>query len=75
MFIRNTFAKYTTHNVSWKKSHHKYRKIYPTSTVPSERKIHRIADMYKITGLVLDKSEVLKLVFFSVMRGLDLARA
>ena len=75
VFICNTFAKYTIYNVSWKKSHHKYCKIYPTSTVPSKRKIHRIAEKYKITSSVLDKSEVLKRVFFSVMHGLDLARA
>jgi len=38
-------------------------------------KMHGIAEIYKVTGSVPDKSEVLKRVFFSVMRGLDLAGA
>ena len=75
MFICNTFAKYAMHNVSWKKSHHKYCKTCLTSTLPSKMKMHGIAEIYKVTGSVPDKSEVLKRVFFSVMRGLDLAGA
>jgi hypothetical protein len=43
--------------------------------LPSKRKMRRIAEMYEVTGSVLDKNEVLKYVFFSVMRSLDLAGA
>jgi hypothetical protein len=80
VFICITFAKYIIHNVSLKKSDHKYCetyliKFYLTSTVPAKMKMHRIAEIYKVAGSVLDKSAVLKHAFFWVMHGLDLTGA
>jgi len=43
VFISDTFTKYSMHIVSGKKLHHKYSKIYLISTLPSKRKIRRIA--------------------------------